>query len=276
MKIGPRFVVPVLALAAIGIGFAAGAATSSSGRTGAAATTSTTAARATVATATTLAPTTTSTVPSSLISVVSCPTTYGVTGGSTGTALGQTIRVKLAPATASQLDFYSNDQTSVTPILGPRGWNCRAEVATDGSIGIDVFPAGESEPPNGPPPAGQGVHAISEGACQGCVYAAVCALVSGAAQQLGYTQGGLGCAARPAGETLDWIAGSATGNPPVHDVIGFGDPSSPPTNGVVLYDSPTGQVGGLASQESCTLPASEHQLCTAILDNFISRAWYMR
>lgn len=276
MRIGPRVIVPVLAVAAVGIGFGVGAATSSSGPKGAAATTSTTASPTTVPTATTRAPATTSTVPNSLISVVSCPTTYGVSGGASGTALGQTIPVELAPATASQLDFYSNDQKTVTPILGPRGWNCRAEVATDGSIGIDVFPSSKSDRRRGPAPPGDGIHAISQGACQGCVYATVCALVPGAAQQLGYTQGGISCTARPAGETLDWLAGTATGNPSVRDVIGFEDPSTPPTDGVVLYDSPTGQSPGASSQESCTLPAGEHPLCTAILDDFVSRAWYMR
>jgi hypothetical protein len=63
------------------------------------------------------------------------------------------------------------------------------------------------------------------------------------------------------------------------DVISFEDPTTPaPTNGVILYQDNHASSGGgqgVESSDLCTLPAAEHALCTAILNDFIAKDWLM-
>jgi hypothetical protein len=105
------------------------------------------------------------------------------------------------------------------------------------------------------------------------VYSTVCSLVPGAGKQLGFAM--LPCAPRQKGEVVTWLSGSPKNNEvPVRDVVAFEIPGKDPTNGVVLYDYETGQ-GGTASEGTCTLPARQRALCTAILNNFVRQRWLM-
>jgi hypothetical protein len=214
------------------------------------------------------------------VPVVECPTAYGIVGGSIpNPPLPTSIAVNLPSTVAAQLSYYSNQTRNLTPVMGPRNWHCSVAVGADGSTGVDLWPPGAAQANLGT--AGQpGVLAISDGACQGCVYVTVCDFATNAGRQLGYTNSGLPCRPRPANESVDWITGSASSaGPSVHDVIGFEDPTVPdPRNGIVLYDYSTtlnGGPGGSASQETCTLPEADHVLCTAILNDFDSKAWMM-
>ncbi len=205
------------------------------------------------------------------VPVVACASSYGA-GPPTGhPALPQALRPGLAARVAKMLAYYTNDKRTLAPVLAPRGWQCAVQVGADGTTGVDVYPPGTS-----PTPSGTGhpeVQAASGSACQGCVYSIVCALVPGAGGQLGFS--GLPCAPRSKGEVVTWLSGSAKDDrPPVHDVIAFDEPGHDPTHGVVLYQYLVGQGGG-ASEETCTLPANQHALCTAILNNFVAHKWLM-
>ena len=207
----------------------------------------------------------------SALSVVECPTTYGAGRPSYGAVLSETIDVELPRSATAELSYYSNDTRTLPPIMGPRGWNCRIEVGADGTTGVNLYPGPSQNSSQSHLPT---IQAASASACQGCVFANVCGFVPGAAQQLGYTNSGIGCAPRPVGETTSWIRGSAFETGIIRDVIGFSDPGKPsPTNGVELYDYPTSQGGGSSSSETCNLPDTLRQLCTAILNDFINRAW---
>jgi hypothetical protein len=144
-------------------------------------------------------------------------------------------------------------------------------VAGDGSVNVTVFPPGPSAPSN----AALGrvsVVARSDSACQSCVWGTVCRFVPAAGAQLGYSD--LTCPTAPAGETTGWVKGSPRDSTPVSDVISFEDPATPDaTNGDVIYDD-AGQEGS-ASEGDCTLPATQHVLCTAVLNRFIAQAWLM-
>ncbi len=210
------------------------------------------------------------------IRTVACPSTYGVTGENAGPVQPATLTIDTTATLASQLTFYTNDTRTLAPVLGPKGWDCEAIIATDGSASITVYPPGHAPPEGGPIAGQQVVEASSAGACQGCVYAAVCALAPSAAAQLGYASTGIGCQGIPNGQTTDWIKGSPqsiqTASP---DVIAFQQPTSPePTNGVVLfqYSRPPGP-GGSEAEDLCVLPPSDHPLCRVILDQFITSDW---
>jgi len=105
-----------------------------------------------------------------------------------------------------------------------------------------------------------------------------------AGQQLGFAGTGIGCPTRPPGEQVNWISGSPNDSGPiVDDEIGFLDPpglkgtgfpsgGNNPANGVVLYRFMSG-TGGTSAIETCTLPTSDHSLCTAVLNDFAGRSW---
>jgi hypothetical protein len=205
------------------------------------------------------------------VPVVACASSYGAAPPTGLPVFPHTIRPGLPAHVAKMLAYYTNNQRTLAPVLGPRGWDCQVQVGADGTTGLDIYPPGKS-----PAPVGTGhpeVQATSDSLCQGCVYTTVCSLVPGAGQQLGFAM--LPCHPRPKGEVIKWLSGSAQHNQaPVRDVIGFEVPGQGPTNGVVLYDYLSGQ-GGMASQETCTLPAGQRPVCTAVLNDFVKQRWLM-
>jgi hypothetical protein len=59
------------------------------------------------------------------------------------------------------------------------------------------------------------------------------------------------------------------------NTITFQDPTVPDlTNGVVLFSALQGQ-NAAESDETCTLSSSQKPLCTAVLNDFISKDWRM-
>jgi hypothetical protein len=225
---------------------------------------------------------------SSEVPVVECPTEHGIPG-TRPAKLPDAISTSLLPADAARLAYYSDETQSLDPILAPRGWACRASEAVDGNATVVAAPSvsdlAELQNSNPTSVPAEAVTADGYPACQGCVYAAVCALVPGAGTQLAYPD--LPCStARPSAESVNWLNGSPTGSgTAINDVVGFRDPPGVsgdgrpsggpnPANGVLRYLYGSGQ-GGRAGQETCTLPATEHQLCTDILNDFVQRAWYI-
>jgi hypothetical protein len=204
------------------------------------------------------------------VPVIACTSSYGA-GPPTGLpVLPRALRPGLPAHVAKMLAYYTDDQRALAPVLAPRGWDCQVQIGADGTVGVDVYPSGTS-----PTPSGTGhveVQAASDSACQGCVYSTVCALVPAAGQQLGFAM--LPCAPLTRGEAVMWLSGSPKGEPPVHDVISFKQPGHDPTRGVVLYDYLAGR-GGEASEETCTLPADQSTICSAVLDAFVAHNWLM-
>jgi hypothetical protein len=237
-----------------------------------------------VATSTSTGATSTTATRAGGIPVVECPTTYGVTE-TPPSKLPDTMALNAPAALASQLAYYSNDTRSLDPILAPRGWDCRVTIGADGSTEIAVYPPGAAVPsPTAATATAEGVVASSTSACQGCTYTAVCMFVPAAGQQLGFAGTGLACAKRPPGEQVTYLKGSPDGNGrTANDEISFLDPpglngtgvpsgGNNPANGVVLYRFTLGS-GGTSATETCTLPAPDHALCTAVLNDLATRSW---
>jgi hypothetical protein len=215
---------------------------------------------------------------SSVVPVVACPTTYGLAGApKAGYPAAESVDV--AADLGSRLAYYSDARRSVQPILGPRGWACSVDIGADGGLGFAIFPRGGSA--DGP----MEVDAHNDSACVGCMYSDACQLIPHVAAEIHYSR--VPClATRPPRQTLTWIAGSPNMSKSGSDVVGFVDPpgvkgyatpSGVPyyAGGVMLYSwgqpSPPGNSN--VSVINCTLPGSDRDLCTAILEAFRDQSW---
>jgi hypothetical protein len=176
--------------------------------------------------------------------VEDCPSTYGVTGRHRIPS-----ELPAEDGATNGLVFYANSSLAV---LAPKGWSCSGAVGVDGSARITV----------GSRDGSQEITASDGGACVSCN-----ATISTAASAL---PTGISCPSQaPAAEEISRINGTtdAFEDPPY--VHGTGTPSGggDPANGVMIYAGRSPE----AYTETCTLPSSQHTLCTVILDNFLSR-----
>jgi hypothetical protein len=193
--------------------------------------------------------------------VVSCPTSLGI--NRPAVPLPQSRPVAVPQALAAGLSVYADTQ-GIMELLGPKGWSCTAFYGVDGSGGITVYPGGEgaSSPTV--------INGSETSACVGCTLSQACPLFPDAAQAL---RSGLGepCPARPAAEAVTSIAAGIVSFEDPPGVKGDGQPSGGqyPANGVMTYH-PSSTDGSW--QETCSLPASEKNVCTAALNTFVS--WY--
>jgi len=230
--------------------------------------------------------TTTSAVGAGTLTVVECPTSYGL-NGTPASILPDTIATTLDPAVASQLSFYSDATRSIDPILAPKGWVCGAGIGADGGTGISVAPPG-TDLSNQQTAPSEEVVADANPACQGCVFDDTCALDPNVVEI--YANSYSCKSTVPAGESVKWLNGSPTdvADSPngtsqiINNVVAFEDPPGVsgdgkpsggpnPANGVVEFQNGNGE--GRDAKETCTLPPGEHALCTAILNDFVVRGW---
>jgi hypothetical protein len=210
-----------------------------------------------------------------MLPIVVCQTSSGVT--TTTAALPGSVSVSVPAADASQnnLAVYS-DETGRLMVLGPTvGWTCTGSFGADGSGLMALAPVGTSVPTSGTTwhlPASSSVQAIvgmESGASPVQGAQLVCPLFSGAktaAQQ----DLGQGCASSPPQEKVSMISSVAAGFQDPAGVAGIGYPSGGqnPANGVGLYQpKPTEATAYLAT---CTLPPSQQDLCTAVLNHFVA------
>jgi hypothetical protein len=175
------------------------------------------------------------------------------------------------------LAYYSDDVRALDPVLAPRDWQCLVTVGADGGTSVEVFA------PNIRDADRAEISAVSDSACQGCVFDTVCALVPNAAADLHYQS--VPCShVRPAAEHVIWLKGSPQSRGDINDIVAFEDPPGVmgdglpsggrnPADGVLLYQ--VGEQGGQASSETCTMPQTQHSLCTAILNDFSNQNWLM-
>jgi hypothetical protein len=207
--------------------------------------------------------------------VVVCPTTFGISPPPAPVLLPGSMKVTIPGSQASQLAVYRDNQGTME-LLAPRGWVCAAGYGADGSGGVAVYPVGQSLPASwaagwklSPSSTVSAIVGVETSACQGCTNGQACPLFTSAASafltQLGHTCPDV----RPPSETVHQIGAGVVGFQDPPGVSGDGLPSGGqgPANGVMTYypGNPNG-----SWLETCTLPSSQKDVCTAALNQFLA------
>lgn len=202
---------------------------------------------------------TAATMHTAALPVVRCPTEFGVSGPSPRTPA--TVTVSSSSPTRG-LVAYTNTQMY---LIGPQGMRCSGIVAADGGSGVIAWPQGQRSP--GPHSHTAGLKLSLEPACASCRAEDACPFFTALARDLGFP-----CASGvPPGEHVYRLRSNIIlfEDPP--RVAGSGWPSGgpDPANGLVGYTgSPE---NGLVYRSTCTLPASDHSICTTSLNDVIRR-----
>ena len=208
--------------------------------------------------------------------VVVCQTSSGVTTTTAALPGSVSVSVPASDASAGNLALYS-DETGSLMLIGPTvGWTCTGNFGADGSGLMALAPVGTTVPQTGATwhlaasSATQAIVAMESGASTVQGAALVCPLFS-AAQAA--QQQNLGKACTPASTSTEYvgkISSVAVGFQDPAGVAGVGYPSGGQNaaNGVGLYQpKPTEPTAYLAT---CTLPASQQDLCSAVLNDFVA------
>lgn|GEM_PF-1887868 len=209
--------------------------------------------------------------PASLVSaaltVIPCRTSFGV-DESPPPPLPPTVTVKVPAGQVSQLAVYS-DTNGLMQLVGPRGWLCDAFYGADGGGGVEAYPAGALASSGDLLPNAQAIVGNETSACVGCMEEQACPLFAIAAADYLRDYQADCPRARPAAEAFFRISDGVVAFEDPPGVKGSARPSGGinPANGVMTYysGSPSGSWA-----ETCTLPESEHALCTTTLNAFVS------
>lgn len=170
---------------------------------------------------------------------------------------------------STTLAAYSDSQGRIK-LLAPAGWSCQAQYGADGSGGITVYPAGQPVPGASVPAnsAAEAIIGTQTSACYTCGLGQACPLFASAA---GTYRSYLGkpCATPPPGQTVSPVSSGIVAFQDPPGMAGTGTPSGGqnPANGVMTY-YPDNRNGSWV--ETCTLPAAQRAVCTAILNAFIA------
>jgi serine/threonine protein kinase len=208
---------------------------------------------------------------SAQLSQVVCPTTYGNQPTNTP-SLPSTVAKSVPSSLVNQIAVYTDAQGQMQ-ILAPTGWSCFATLGADGSSTLAAFPQGQPNPTDSGTSADTGEQVVGSqtGACVGCLYSQVTPLFSAAASQCAVDYAGVPsqCPGPYSGESIDPIGNGIVGflDPPGVKGSGAGSGGAYPANGVATYQGVTGSTPSYI--ETCTLPDSQHSLCTAALDDFV-------
>src|SRR6516225_9063931 len=87
----------------------------------------------------------TPTAMTSVVPVVVCRTTFGITPPPAPKTQPTSLTLTVPGGTGAELAIYTDDQGRMR-LLAPRSWSCSAMYGADGSGGITVYPTGESVP----------------------------------------------------------------------------------------------------------------------------------
>ena len=202
------------------------------------------------------------------IPTVVCPTTFGLSPTST-VVIPPTTSESVPGTLAEQLAVYTTQDGSMK-VLGPTGWTCTATVGADGSTKVGVYPPGQGDPNSQPfqTSSAQAVLGSQSGGCEGCAVTQASPLFVTAASDCAAQFQGNVCSTKPSAESVEQIGNGVVGflDPP--GVAGSGNPSGGPypANGVMTYHTSNFTRSYV---DTCTLPSSDHALCTAILNNFV-------
>jgi hypothetical protein len=220
---------------------------------------------------TTSGPMVTATLP-----VVVCQTSSGVTTTTAALPGSVSVSVPASEASAGNLAVYS-DETGALMLIGPTvGWTCTGSFGADGSGIMALAPVGTSVSLSGTTwqlaasSPTQAIVAMESGASPVQGASLVCPLFSTAQAA---TQQNVGKSCTPAGtsrEHVSRISSVAVGfqDPPGVGGVGYPSGGQNPANGVALYlPKPTEPTAFLAT---CTLPPSQQDLCTAVLNHFVA------
>jgi hypothetical protein len=163
---------------------------------------------------------------------------------------------------ASRLAVYSTGSEGSVSVLAPRAWKCVGTIGVDGSETLTVSPSGSLKPE-------QAVTVESIPACQGCIAGLVCSFFPNVLKDWP----AMDCKKSPPTELVMHPNATTTFFEDPPGVAGAGNPSggSYPANGVLIFDQSMGNRTGLrpAAQATCTLPESDHALCTVVLNDFL-------
>jgi hypothetical protein len=203
------------------------------------------------------------------VPVVVRATTLGVNNSPTPVASSAIV-----PASAAHLMVYSTT-SGYLQILGPKNLDCQGGIAADGNGSITASPSGDSQDLGH-----DGVEAIVYPACVGCMLTLACPFFPAALRALrNQYRGSLSCASQPLGQTVRRLS---------PDAVAFSDPAGEyapsqaeslvpsngpyPTNGVVVYETYRyrGYLDSTAMAAACVLPASQHAVCTVVLNEFLA------
>ena len=183
------------------------------------------------------------------VRVARCRTSYGISQPTM--SLPQLVGTSLPASQAARLAFYGNNELLV---LAPAAWSCSGQIGADGSAGMLIIHGQEAV----------GVHAVPYTSGVGASEA--CALFADARPPVR-------CLAHPPRQELvSHLSRTAVAFEDPPGIHGTGDPSGGhlPANGVMLYN-PSPSVG-FFYQETCVLPASQHNTCTVLLNDALARA----
>jgi hypothetical protein len=209
------------------------------------------------------------------VPVVACPSTFGIPGGQRPDYPSSSAMSVPRSAGSAFLSFYSDGYRIATPVLGPAGWDCSANVGADGTYEIAVYPTGHRDPLNSSVPARGDVQAvISEGSsvCVGCSDDIACPVFAEALSNDPGTSCPLTSPSRELVSYLSGSYGSAQGTAQVYDPAGVAGslPQSGgvnPARGIIAYSA-----SRIISARvlSCVLPPSDSTLCSVVIDNYVT------
>jgi hypothetical protein len=206
------------------------------------------------------------------LSQVVCPTTYGIPP--TGTpSLPPTVAESIPSDLAGQVAVYTDAQGQMQ-ILAPTGWSCSAAIGADGTSELAAYPHGQPDPTSSSTASDTGEQVVGgqTSACASCLYEQTTPLFTAAASQCAVDYAGtpVACPGPYAGESSESIGAGIVGflDPPGVKGSGAGSGGVYPANGVVTYHPATAARNG-SYIETCTLPGSQHALCTTALDDFV-------
>lgn len=194
-----------------------------------------------------------STSRSPVVPVVSCDTTFGVTGQSAPWH-PESLPVSLPTATAKKLNFYSNGFFTV---LAPKGWACEGIVAANGSSSLSVHPA----TPQGSTGAGasasaQSVTITNDYTGHGPGAALVCAYFPSSPAARDASP----CPALPAGTNVELLTA---------DIAEAREPSGADT--IVVYPQIGSDDSVNVTLARCALASSQRSLCASVLSDVLAR-----
>ena len=208
--------------------------------------------------------------------VVVCQTTSGVTTTTANLPGSVSVSVPAADGSAGNLAVYS-DEAGRLMLVGPTvGWTCTGSFGADGSGLMALAPVGTTVPQGGTTwqlaasSPTQAIVAIESGGSPVQGASLVCPLFTAAQTATRQDLGRACTSASTAQERMNRISAVATGfeDPPGVAGVGFPSGGQNPANGVGLYlPKPTESTAYLAT---CTLPASQQDLCTAVLNHFVT------
>lgn len=219
------------------------------------------------------------------VKVTECSTVYGAGRPPPGHG-GKTEHITVPSTVVGKVGLYTDARRTVEPLLGPKGWSCDAVVGADGSVSLTLAATrsllrhrsasvGSKTASGGP-----GIHASTNGGCQGCMALQVCGLFPSDLAALGAA--GTTCRSTPPRRETDTeVAGSPSAgygtvafiDPPNVKGTGTGSGGRDRALGVVTASGNPNGSGGSDAVVSCVLPRADYSLCASVVQRFVVTNW---